>query len=74
MINNVKVVSYKYIGNKKEHIGVIAQDLLQTGKEAALFVNIGNDGFYSVSMSELVFPLIAAVQVLSDKVKKLEAK
>lgn len=74
MINNAKVVSYKYIGNKKEHIGVIAQDLLQTGKEAALFVNIGNDGFYSVSMSELVFPLIAAVQVLSDRVKKLEAK
>lgn len=74
MINNVKIVSYKYIGNAKEHIGVIAQDFLETGKEAALFVSKGNDGFYSVSMSELVFPLIAAVQVLSDRVKKLEAK
>ena len=74
MINNVKIVSYKYIGNDKEHIGVIAQDFLETGKEAALFVSKGKDGFYSVSMSELVFPLIAAVQVLSDKVKKLEEK
>ena len=74
MINNVKIVSYKYIGNAKEHIGVIAQDFLETGKEAALFVSKGKDGFYSVSMSELVFPLIAAVQVLSDKVKKLEEK
>lgn len=74
MINNVKIVSYKYIGNAKEHIGVIAQDFLETGKEAALFVSKGKDGFYSVSMSELVFPLIAAVQVLTDKVAKLEAK
>ena len=74
MINNVKVVSYKYIGCDKKHIGVIAQDLLQTGKEAALFVNIGNDGFYSVSMSELVFPLIVAVQVLTNRVAKLEGK
>lgn len=74
MINNVKIVSYKYIGNDKEHIGVIAQDFLETGKEAALFVSKGKDGFFSVSMSELVFPLIAAVQVLSEKVTKLEAK
>lgn len=74
MINNVKIVSYKYIGNEKEHIGVIAQDFLETGKEAALFVTQDKDGFYSVSMAELVFPLIAAVQVLTDKVKKLEEK
>lgn len=72
MVNNVKLVSYNYIGNEKEHIGVIAQDLLQTGKEAALFVSKDKEGFYSVSMAELVFPLIAAVQVLSDRVKKLE--
>lgn len=74
MINNVKVVSYKYIGCDKKHIGVIAQDLLQTGKEAALFVNEDKDGFYSVSMSELVFPLIVAVQVLTNRVAKLEGK
>lgn len=74
MINNVKVVSYKYIGSDQKHIGVIAQDLLQTGKEAALFVNEDKDGFYSVSMSELVFPLIVAVQVLTNRVAKLEGK
>lgn len=74
MINGIEIVRYKYIGNDTEHVGVIAQDLLKTGKEAALFVGKDDEGFYTVSMTELVFPLVAAVQALSDRVKKLEAK
>lgn len=72
MVNKIKVVNYKYIDNEAEHIGVIAQDLLKTAPEASLFVSKDDKGFYAVSMTELVFPLIAAVQVLSERVEELE--
>ncbi len=72
MVNKIKVVNYKYIDNDAEHVGVIAQDLLKTAPEASLFVSKDDKGFYAVSMTELVFPLIAAVQVLSERVKQLE--
>ena len=72
MVNKIKVVRYKYVDSDTEHMGVIAQDLLKTAPEAALFVGKDDKGFYTVSMTELVFPLIAAVQVLSDRVKTLE--
>ena len=72
MVNKIKVVRYKYIDSDTEHMGVIAQDLLKTAPEAALFVGKDDKGFYYVSMAELVFPLIAAVQALSERVKQLE--
>ncbi len=74
MVNKIKVVRYKYIDSDTEHMGVIAQDLLKTAPEAALFVGKDDKGFYTVSMTELVFPLIAAVQALSERVKVLEEK
>ena len=72
MVNKIKVVNYKYIDSDVEHVGVIAQDLLKTAPEAALFVGKDDKGFYTVSMTELVFPLIAAVQALSERVEALE--
>lgn len=72
MVNKIKVVNYKYIDSDVEHVGVIAQDLLKTAPEAALFVGKDDKGFYTVSMTELVFPLIAAVQALSERVEELE--
>ncbi len=72
MVNNIKIVRYKYKGDAAEHIGVIAQDLLQAGADAALFVGKDESGYYAVSMAELVFPLIAAVQELAARVKELE--
>ena len=72
MVNKIKVVNYKYIDSDVEHVGVIAQELLKTAPEAALFVGKDDKGFYTVSMTELVFPLIAAVQALSERVEVLE--
>ncbi len=40
--------------------------------DAALFVGKDESGYYAVSMAELVFPLIAAVQELAARVKELE--
>lgn len=54
MVDNIKIVRYKYKGNDAEHIGVIAQDLLKTGTDAALFVGKDANGYYAVSMAELV--------------------
>lgn len=67
-IKALDVKSYNYIGNDRECIGVIAQQLQKVNPEIAkLFVSQGADGYLTVKISDLVFPLILAVQELLKK-------
>lgn len=74
-ISKLQVVNYAYKGNDKKHIGVIAQQMIKANSDVAeAFVDVDGEGYLAVSFSELVFPLIAAVQTLQDRVAELEAK
>ena len=54
----------------KERFGFIAQDLLETPIKDAVFGE--KDGEYNLSYTDLIAPLVKAVQELSAKVEKLE--
>jgi len=80
-VKQLKPVSYKW--NKddgKTHYGLIAQDIEETvlteGKKITDFgfIDKPEEGQMSLSYSELISPLIKAVQDLSAKVEALEAK
>lgn len=62
-IKSLNVVNYRYKNNDDKHMGVIAQQVIEANPDLAkLFVKQGEDGYLSVNISELVFPLILAVQ------------
>lgn len=73
-VNKLKVKEYNYIGCEDDRrIGVIAQDLIKADPElASRLVKEDKDGYLSVSYSELVGPLIVAVQQLQKRVEELE--
>lgn len=65
-ISKLKIHDYRYKDSEEKRIGVIAQELLsdEYGKR---FVKEDKDGMLSVNYSELIFPLIMAVQKLMNK-------
>lgn len=66
-IKGIDVKSFNYIDNKTDEcIGVIAQDL-EKSELAKYFVSQREDGYLSVKTSDLVFPLIVAIQALLKK-------
>ncbi|MBR2504915.1 MAG: tail fiber domain-containing protein, partial [Elusimicrobiaceae bacterium] len=72
-ISKLEIVDFQYKGDDKKHVGVIAQQVQKADSEVAeRLVNVDKAGFLSVSFSELVFPLIAAVQDLQKRVAELE--
>lgn len=73
-VNKLSVKEYNYIGCEDDRrIGVIAQDLIEADPELATrFVKVDKEGYLSVSYSELVGPLIVAVQQLQKRVEDLE--
>lgn len=74
LINNIAVKSFNYIDDDEHMIGVIAQDIIAASPELAevLVSQDEEDGYYGVKTSDLVFPLIAVVQQLTEKVNALE--
>ena len=70
-INCLNVKTFNYIGDDAPCIGVIAQEVNDLDM-ADKFVVQGPDGCYSVKATDLVFPLIAAVQKLSQEVEILK--
>ena len=74
-INGINVKTFNYIGNDAPCMGVIAQDI-QKGELAKFFVSTtpGEGGYLAVKAADLVFPLIVAVQELTQKVAALEGK
>lgn len=75
LINELDVVSFNYINDDAAQVGVIAQNIIEVSPEMAqALVTQGDDGYYGVKTSDLVFPLIAAVQALTKRVEELENK
>lgn len=70
-IDALDVKTYNYIGDSEECIGVIAQDI-EDSPLAKYLVRTTPDGKKAVKVADLVFPLIIAVQALSDYCKRLE--
>ena len=70
-IDALEVKTYNYKGDSEECIGVIAQDI-EGSPLAKYLVRTTAEGKKAVKVADLVFPLIVAVQALSDHVKRLE--
>ena len=75
-INAVEPVSYKFKDGTRTHYGVIAQDLetVLDGKDFAGLTKDTESGNYGVRYTELISPLIKAVQELSAEVQTLKTK
>lgn len=77
-VEGLNVVSYNYNDDEetaKARIGLIAQDVRGVDADIAeYFVNEESDGMLSLAPADFVFPLIAAVQQLSARVRELEEK
>lgn len=69
-ISKLKVVSYEYLGDETERIGLIAQDVIAANPNLAekYFVEQDEDGYYSMRPADLVFALIAAVKELIKRI------
>tara|TARA_R100000329_G_scaffold21156_1_gene20672 strand:+ start:1786 stop:3192 length:1407 start_codon:yes stop_codon:yes gene_type:complete len=74
-INAVQPVSYKFKTGIRTHYGVIAQDLetVLDGKDFAGLTKDTETGNYGIRYTELIAPLIKAVQELSAEVAALKA-
>jgi hypothetical protein len=70
LVEQLRGVYYDRIDSGEQGIGVIAQELRGVFPQAVH----DNDGTLSVSYGNLVGPLIEAVKILSDRVKKLEVR
>lgn len=72
-INAIDVKTFNYKGNETPCVGVIAQQLEKQSPELAKrLVTKDENGMLGVKTSDLVFPLIVAVQALSARVAELE--
>lgn len=70
-IKGIDVKEFNYLGSEEKFVGVIAQDIIRKSPVLAdYFVRTDNEGFYSVKASDLVFPLITAVQELYKRIEK----
>lgn len=75
LIDDIGVKTFNYKGDDEKHIGVIAQDIIELCPELeGVLVDRDEDGYYGVKTSDLVFPLIVAVQHLAKKVAELSDK
>lgn len=77
-VGKLSVVSYNYnddAADEAQRIGLIAQDVVAADPTIAQgCIEQDEKGFYSLRAADLVFPLIAAVQVLTKRVEELEGK
>lgn len=74
-IKKIDVKTFNYIGNDVECIGAIAQQVQAADPEIAKYlVSEAEDGFLSVKIADLVFPLISTVQKLAKEVEELKNK
>ena len=72
-INAIDVKTFNYKGNGAPCVGVIAQQVEKLSPELAKrLVTKDENGMLGVKTSDIVFPLIVAVQALSARVAELE--
>lgn len=72
-LKNISKVVYTFINDdeQKQHIGVIAQEVQKYYPE---IVNKGSDGYLSVDYSKLSVIALKAIDMLDDRLKKIEEK
>lgn len=68
-LDNIRLRKYNYIGQDKEKIGVLAQELEEIMPIAA---QTGKNGYMTIDLSQLLFMTIASLKELKDNVNKLE--
>ena len=75
-INAIKPVSYKFKTGTRTHYGVIAQDLetVLDGKDFAGLVKDTETNNYGIRYTELIAPLIKALQEAQIRIETLETK
>lgn len=75
-VNKLKVVAYNYnddAEDEAQRIGLIAQNVIAADPGiAAFFVEQSEEGYFSLRPADFVYPLIASVQNLSERVAVLE--
>lgn len=73
LVESLDVKTFKYIGKDEENVGIIAQELIKKNPNLEkYFIRTDENGYYSVKTSDLVFPLIAAVQKLKKEIDELK--
>lgn len=76
-INKLHVVSYNYTDDadgEKPRIGLIAQDVQSADTELSEYFIVKNEeDMFCIKSADLVFPLIAAVQKLTQEVEALKS-
>lgn len=71
LINGLDVKTFNYIDNETPCVGVIAQQVEALSPDLAKrLINKDENGMLSIKTSDLIFPLIVAVQELSKQLKK----
>lgn len=77
-VNRLNVVTYNYKSDAEEakpRVGLIAQQVRAAGPIISeFFVDEDETGMLSLKPSDLVFPLIAAMKKLTERVEELELK
>jgi len=81
-INQLRPVSYKWIGKTRTHFGFIAQEI-QSSLElnnktsndfAGLITGSSDEIYWGLRYQEFIAPMVKAIQELSEKVERLEAQ
>lgn len=73
-VRNLEVVGYKYLGDDKDRMGLIAQDVIEADPDVADFlVDTDENGYYNIRPADFVFPLIASVKELWKEIERMKS-
>lgn len=72
IVENVDIQHFKYIDNKKDYIGIIAQDVDKYQIDNFKITEKGEDGYLVVQESKLVYILWDYIQQLNKRISELE--
>jgi len=70
-IENIKLKKFNYIGQNKEIIGVIAQELREILPNST---NVGENGYLNIDLSQILFMTVATVKKLNSDINVLQAE
>lgn len=68
-LNDIRLRKYNYIGQNKEKIGVLAQELEKILPNAA---ETQKNGYMTIDLSQLLFLTIASLKEIKDDINKLQ--
>lgn len=73
-VRDLEVVSYNYIGDDKDRIGLIAQKVIAANPDVADYlVDTDENGYYNIRPADFVFPLIASVKELWKEIERIKS-